>query len=85
MSLSLIPEVLTQYNVFTDSILSILIEFPTSKRVLKASKSKIIGFFNKLNPKDRRISLTSEKLIELAKNSIALGSKNFAKIIKHDV
>ncbi|MGA1863418.1 IS110 family transposase [Deferribacter thermophilus] len=79
------PELLAQYNIFTDSILSILEEFPTPKHVLKAPKSKIIGFFNKLHSKGRRISLTPEKLIELAKNSIGLSTKNFAKIIKHDV
>ena len=79
------PELVAQYNVFTDSILAILKKLPTPKHVLRAPKSYLKGIFNELPSKGRKINLTPEKLIELAKNSIGVSTENFAKIIKHDV
>ena len=79
------PELVAQYNVFTDSILAILKKLPTPKHVLRAPKSYLKGIFNELPSKGRKTNLTPEKLIELAKNSIGVSTENFAKIIKHDV
>ena len=79
------PELMVNYNIFTDFILAILEEFPTPGAVIKAPKSKVKGVFNKLAKKGRKPALTYDKFIELAKNSIGVSSSNYALIIKHDV
>jgi transposase len=79
------PELMANYNIFTDFILDILEEFPTPADVLKAPKSKVKGIFNRLSQKGRKPTLTYDNFIELAKNSIGLSSANYALIIKHDV
>jgi len=79
------PELMANYNIFSDYILSIVEEFPTPKAVLKAPKSKVKGVFNKLAKKGRKPALTYDKFIELAKDSIGISTHNYALIIKHDI
>ena len=79
------PELLARYNVFTNSILSILEVFPTPKDVIHAPKNKVENLFNKAFKKGRKPSLTPEILRELAYKSIGISTDGFAKIIKHDV
>ncbi len=79
------PELMANYNIFTDFILFILEEFPTPRAVITAPKHKIKKVFNKFAKKGRKPTLTYDKFMELAKNSIGLSSENYALIIKHDV
>ncbi len=77
------PELLFEVNVFTDTMLAILENFPTPKSILSAKNSavqKIIESF-----KGRAAKISVEILKNLAKSSIGNSSETFAKIISHDV
>lgn len=77
------PELNARFNVFSDTILSILEVFPTPESIRKAPKSKIISLFSKFH--NRKVDISPQKLIELANNSIGRSSDGFVKVISCDV
>ncbi len=81
----LFPELTTNYNIFTDFILSILERFPSAHSIINAPEIKIKALFDNLCKRGRKPKLTYDKFIELAKNSIALYSENYEFVVKLDV
>ncbi len=79
------PELLKNYNVFTEFMLNIIKEFPTPEFVLKKSKKKIKMIFEKYRSTGPKPSITPENLIKLAKKSIGVSTKIYAEIVRHDI
>ena len=77
------PEILHHFNVFTDSFLHILLNFPSAKAIKKASKNQIINSFSHI--KGRTANIDIDKLKKLAKKSISSASHITENIIQHDV
>lgn len=77
------PELSGEFNIFTDTILELLINFPTTQAVTKAKSSEIKKVINSIS--GRRSAVTVEKLKVLAKHSIGRSSSKLEIIITHDV
>lgn len=78
------PELLFNYNVFTNTILHILKELPTTE-IIKATDEKTIQkVFDNIKAK-HKAKITPQELISLAKNSIGASSDAWEIVIKHDV
>jgi transposase len=79
------PELVKNYNVFTEFMLNIIKEFPTPEYVVKTSKKKIKEIFEKYRTSGPKPSITPEDLIKLAKRSIGVSTKIYAEIVRHDI
>ena len=83
MHLNLVfPEIL-QFNVFTDTLLILIENFPTTESILSAKDTSIQAILDSIKGRTSKISVSIIK--ELAKKSIGKSSVTLAKIIQHDV
>ena len=78
------PELLFNYNVFTNTILHILKELPTTEIIKAADEKTIQNIFDNIKAKHKS-KITPQDLISLAKNSIGASSDAWEIVIKHDV
>lgn len=77
------PELIGEFNLFTDTILNLLLQFPTTETIRNAKAREINKVLNSIA--GRNSTLTVEKLKILAKNSIGKSSFKFETIVQHDV
>ncbi|MGC8944005.1 MAG: IS110 family transposase [Caldisericia bacterium] len=68
------PEIIKFYNIFSISILNLIKDYPSSKKIRELSDEKIEEIINK-NRRGRKSSVSSKRIIELAKNSIGISSE----------
>lgn len=78
------PELLFNYNVFTNTILQILKDLPTTAIIKAANENIIQKVFDNIKTK-HKVNITPQELISLANNSIGASSDTWAMVIKHDV
>jgi len=78
------PELLFNYNVFTNTILQILKYLPTTAIIKAADENIIQKVFDNIKTK-HKVNITPQELISLANNSIGASSDTWAMVIKHDV
>jgi transposase len=67
------PELESVCNVFTTTMLLFLKEFP-SARFIRATKAKVVAEALEKYGKGRRISISADEIIKVAKNSVASNS-----------
>jgi transposase len=77
------PEILHHYNIFTDSFLHILLNFPSAKAIKKASYKQILNSFTHI--KGRAANISVKQLKKLANKSISSASHIIENIIQHDI
>jgi transposase len=75
---------LFNYNVFTNTILQILKDLPTTAIIKAADENIIQKVFDNIKTK-HKVNITPQELISLANNSIGASSDTWAMVIKHDV
>jgi len=77
------PELMVNYNIFTDTILAILEKYPTTEIISRTSEKKIQSVIN--NIPGRKSNITAKIIKELAKQSIGKSSIKYQVIIQHEV
>jgi len=77
------PELVSRYNPFTDTILTILKAFPTVEDIRRAKVPDIKAVMEGIRGRDACIS--PEGLKDLAEGSIGKSSDRYRVIIRHDV
>jgi len=80
------PELLKSANVFTDTLLHILIQFPSAKAIRKATKKGIRKtFYNLTKSRGKNPNLNPDQLYELAKKSIGTADESLEMAIQFDI
>jgi len=75
----LFPELLKNTNIFTKSILNLLLQAPSRKAIRNLKKRKIQKLLDSTSGNKVRIS--AEEILSLAKNSIAISDKYLEKVL----
>ena len=75
----LFPELSKNYNIFTKSILYLLLEAPSAKRIRNFKEKKIERFLNEMS--GNKTSVKAKDILNLAKNSIAISNKHLEIIL----
>ena len=75
----LFPELLNNSNIFTKSILNLLLQAPSRKAIRNLKKQKIQKLLDSTSGNKVRIS--AEEILSLAKNSIAISDKYLEKVL----
>jgi len=76
------PELPASYNIFTDTILNLIENFPTIESIRNAKITKIKGVMK--NKRGRNSSFDAHDIKELAKNSVSKNNGIYGEIIRHD-
>ncbi|RKY56598.1 MAG: IS110 family transposase [Candidatus Neomarinimicrobiota bacterium] len=80
------PELLKSANLFTDTLLHILIQFPSAKAIRKATKKGIRKtFYNLTKSRGKNPNLNPDQLYELAKKSIGTADESLEMAIQFDI
>ena len=75
----LFPELLKNTNIFTKSILNLLLQAPSRKAIRNLKKQKIQKLLDSTSGNKVRIS--ADEILSLAKNSIAISDKYLEKVL----
>jgi transposase len=75
----LFPELLNNSNIFTKSILNLLLQAPSRKAIRNLKKQKIQKLLDSTSGNKVRIS--AKEILSLAKNSIAISDKYLEKVL----
>jgi len=75
----LFPELLKNTNIFTKSILNLLLQAPSRKAIRNLKKQKIQKLLDSTSGNKVRIS--ADEILSLAKNSIAVSDKYLEKVL----
>jgi len=75
----LFPELLKNTNIFTKSILNLLLEAPSRKAIRNLKKQKIQRILDNTN--GNRVKITAKEILTLAKTSIAISDKYLEKVL----
>lgn len=78
------PELLSEFNIFTDTVLQVLLKLPTTE-VIRNTKIKTLEKIISSVSKGRRSSLSGDKLKTLAEKSIGKSSTQMQQLIEHYV
>jgi len=80
------PELVKSANVFTDSILAILKQYPSAKTIRKATKKSIRkSFYNLSKSRGRTMNMNPDNLFQLAKESIGTADDSLEMAVQFDV
>ncbi|MBC8460273.1 MAG: IS110 family transposase [Deltaproteobacteria bacterium] len=80
------PELLKHANVFTDTFLQILEQFPSAKAIRKATKKRIQKiFYNPTKSRGKKPDMNPDQLFDLAKYSIGTADESLEMAIKFDI
>ncbi len=80
------PELLKSANVFTDTLLHILKQFPSAKAIRKTTKKGIRKtFYNLAKPRGKNPDLNPDQLFEMAKESIGTADESLEMAIQFDI
>jgi len=80
------PELLKTANVFTDTFLQILEQFPSAKAIRKATKKGIRKtFYNMTKSRGKNPDMNPDQLFELAKESIGTDDESLEMAIQFDI
>ncbi|MBU4273809.1 MAG: IS110 family transposase [Planctomycetes bacterium] len=80
------PELLKHANVFTDTFLHILEQFPSAKAIRKATKKRIRKtFYNLTKSRGKNPDMNPDQLFDLAKNSIGTADDSLEMAIQFDI
>ena len=75
----LFPELLKNTNIFTKSILNLLLQAPSRKAVRNLKKQKIQKLLDSTS--GNKVKITADEILSLAKNSIAVSDKYLEKVL----
>jgi len=75
----LFPELLKNTNIFTKSILNLLLKAPSRKAIRNLKEKKIQRILD--NTSGNRVKITAKDILTLAKNSIAISDKYLEKVL----
>ena len=75
----LFPELLKNTNIFTKSILNLLLKAPSRKAIRNLKKQKIQKILD--NTQGNRVKITASDILLLAKNSIAISDPYLEKVL----
>jgi transposase len=75
----LFPELLKNTNIFTKSILNLLLKAPSRKAIRNLKKQKIQKILD--NTSGNKVRISAEEILSLAKNSIAISDKYLEKVL----
>lgn len=75
----LFPELLKNTNIFTKSILNLLLQAPSRKAVRNLKKPKIQKLLDSTS--GNKVKISAEEILSLAKNSIAISDKYLEKVL----
>lgn len=75
----LFPELLNNSNIFTKSILNLLLQAPSRKAIRNLKKQKIQKLLDSTS--GNKVRITAEEILFLAKNSIAISDKYLEKVL----
>ena len=77
------PEILTESNVYSSSIMNLLKLFPSANAIKNADIKEIKDAL--ASKRGKSINLSAKEIKELAKDSIGKASENFERVIKLDI
>jgi len=75
----LFPELLKNTNIFTQSILNLLLKAPSRKAIRNLKKRTIQKILD--NTSGNKVRITAQDILSLAKNSIAISDKYLEKVL----
>ena len=75
----LFPELLNNSNIFTKSILNLLLQAPSRRAIRNLKKQKIQKLLD--NTSGNKVKITADEILSLAKNSIAISDKYLEKVL----
>jgi len=75
----LFPELLKNTNIFTKSILNLLLQAPSRKAIRNLKKQKIQKLLDSTS--GNKVKISAEEILSLAKNSIAISDKYLEKVL----
>ena len=77
------PEILTESNVYSSSIMNLLKLFPSANAIKNADIKEIKDAL--ASKRGKNINLSAKEIKELAKDSIGKASEKFERVIKLDI
>jgi transposase len=75
----LFPELLNNSNIFTKSILNLLLQAPSRRAIRNLKKQKIQKILDSTS--GNKVRITADEILSLAKNSIAISDKYLEKVL----
>jgi len=75
----LFPELLNNSNIFTKSILNLLLQAPSRRAIRNLKKQKIQKLLDSTS--GNKVRITAEEILFLAKNSIAISDRYLEKVL----
>ena len=79
----LFPELLKNTNIFTKSILNLLLQAPSRKAIRNLKQQKIDKILKEHS--DNKAKIGAKDILELAKNSIAINDKSLEKVLQSKI
>ncbi len=79
------PELLSEFNIFTDTVLQVLLKLPTTEVIRNTNIKNIAKIIGSVCGRGRRSNLSADKLKALAENSIGKSSAQMQQLIEHYV
>jgi len=79
----LFPELLKNTNIFTKSILNLLLQAPSRKAIRNLKQQKIDKILKEHS--DNKAKISAKEILELAKNSIAITDKSLEKVLQSKI
>ncbi len=79
----LFPELLKNTNIFTKSILNLLLKAPSRKAIRNFKKKKIQKILD--DTSGNKVKITADEILSLAKNSIAISDKYLEKVLSSKI
>jgi len=77
----LFPEAETHFNIFSHTLLNILLKYPSAKHIQKAKHEDIASLIKNSSTKGRKVSIQPDFLIQVAKNSIGVDDPYFTEVL----
>ncbi len=75
----LFPELLNNSNIFTKSILNLLLQAPSRRAIRNLKKQKVQKILDSIS--GNKVRITAEEILSLAKNSIAISDIYLEKVL----
>ena len=77
----LFPEISKNTNLFSKSILNLLLQAPSKKIIRNLKEKKIASLLNQDNQRGAKIKISASEILTLAKNSIGINNSSLEKIL----
>jgi len=79
----LFPELLKNTNIFTKSILNLLLQAPSRKAIRNLKKQKIQKLLDSTS--GNKVKITADEILSLAKSSVAISNKYLEKVLSSKI